>query len=149
MAKLLPFFLTIVVAFSLWGCEKFLTSKKENKAPVQGQEAGQATGNLKKGTVNIAGTYRAQGTNPGGRTKYSGTATLTPDGDKYRVHWEVGTIYDGVGKVEGNIFKVEWGRAGDPVGLVTYTIDSDKVLRGSWYTFKNPNTLGTETLTPQ
>jgi len=100
-------------------------------------------------TVPIEGSYRVQGTNPGGRGAYRGTADIVKAGDSYRVHWRVGTVYDGVGKLSGNTFKVEWGTATEHVGTVTYDVQPDGSLKGTWFVAKNPNDLGTEVLIPK
>lgn len=98
--------------------------------------------------ANIAGTYRVMGTNPGSGSQYQGTATIVKDADKYRIHWNVGTVYDGVGTLKGDTLTVEWGTATSHVGTVTYTLQKDGVLKGTWYDAKDPKTLGTENLTP-
>ena len=99
--------------------------------------------------TNLAGTYWVQGTNPGGRGAYKGVATIVKAGDTYRVHWEVGTVYEGIGKLNGNTFAVEWGTTKENVGTVTYTLQPDGTLKGTWFVAKNPSSLGTEILTPK
>jgi len=98
---------------------------------------------------DISGTYWVQGTNPGGKGSYQGIATVVKTGDAYRVHWEVGTVYQGVGKLKGNTFQVEWGTSKENVGTVTYQLQPDGSLKGTWYVAKNPESLGTETLSPK
>ena len=100
-------------------------------------------------TANIAGTYLVAGTNPGNTGSYKGIATIVKSGDTYRIHWEVGTTYDGIGKLTGNTFSVEWGTAKENVGTVTYTVQPDGSLKGTWFVAKNPSVLGTEILTPK
>lgn len=101
------------------------------------------------GTLNIVGNYFASGTNPGGRGSYRGVVKIEKDGDKYFVFWKIGnSSYGGLGVLEGNQFKVVWGTAKEPTGVVKYTVQQDGTLVGSWYSFKNPNAIGTETLTP-
>lgn len=99
--------------------------------------------------ADISGTYWAAGTNPGGQGQYKGIATIVKAGDVYRVHWEVGTVYDGVGKLIDKTFAVDWGTATSNVGTVTYTLQPDGSLKGTWSTAKNPSLLGTEILTPK
>ena len=99
--------------------------------------------------TNIAGTYWVKGTNPGGKGAYQGIATVIKSGDSYRIHWEVGTIYDGVGKLNGGVLTVEWGNTKENVGTVTYNLQPDGSLKGTWFTARNPTDLGTETLTPK
>jgi len=98
---------------------------------------------------NIAGTYLVSGTNPGNTGNYKGIATIVKSGETYRIHWEVGTTYDGIGKLNGNTFSVEWGTAKENVGTVTYTLQPDGSLKGTWFVAKNPSVLGTELLTPK
>ena len=99
--------------------------------------------------ANIAGAYWVNGTNPGGKGAYKGIATIIKSGDSYRIHWEVGTTYDGVGKLNAGVLKVEWGNATENVGTVTYNVQPDGILKGTWFVAKNPTDLGTETLTPK
>lgn len=102
-------------------------------------------------TSSIVGDYSVRGTNPGGRSNYSGSANITA-GDElntYKIHWRVGTIYDGVGKLEGNSFNVKWGTPTAPVGTVIYTLEPGGILKGVWYTHDKPNLLGSEILTPK
>jgi hypothetical protein len=101
------------------------------------------------GQPSIAGSYWVQGTNPGGKGAYKGIATIVKAGDSYRMHWEVGTIYEGIGKLNGNVFTVEWGTIKENVGTVTYTLQTDGSLKGTWFVAKNPSDLGTETLNPK
>lgn len=101
--------------------------------------------------ASIIGDYSVRGTNPGGRSNYSGSANITA-GDEpntYKIHWRVGTVYDGIGKLEGNTFNVKWGTATAPVGTVIYTLEPGGVLKGVWYTNDKPNLLGSEILTPR
>lgn len=139
MKKTISTGLMVLLACSLLSCD-FLNPNKSKKSSEISSTAK---------TVNISGTYVTQGTNPGGQGRYEGFTTITQEGDKYKVHWEVGTVYDGIGKLDGKVFKVEWGTPGNLVGIVTYTLGPGGVLQGTWYTFKNPKVLGTETLTPQ
>jgi len=97
---------------------------------------------------NLAGTYSVAGTNPGNTGSYTGMATIAKDGEKYKMHWQVGTTYDGVGTLSGNTFTAEWGTDKAHVGTVTYTLQKDGSLKGTWYDARDPKNLGTETLTP-
>lgn len=135
---ILSVLLTLGLVFSLISCENFPFGKKESQEP-----------SAQKSLLKLSGVYKAVGTNPGGAGTYRGTATISREGDWYKIHWEVENVYDGIGQVEGNIFKVKWGRGGKEVGEVNYTINPDGVLRGTWFTYDNPGPLGTETLTPQ
>ncbi len=97
----------------------------------------------------IGGGYLVTGTNPGNTGRYRGIATIVKEGDKYRVHWQVGTSYDGIGSLNGNTLTVEWGTATQHVGTVTYTVQADGTLKGTWFVAKDPKNLGTETLVPR
>jgi len=98
---------------------------------------------------NLAGTYWVAGTNPGGNGSYKGIATIAKSGDRYRIHWEVGTTYDGIGKLNDKVFTVEWGTATENVGTVTYALQPSGSLKGTWFVAKDPGHLGTEVLTPK
>ena len=98
---------------------------------------------------DLSGSYWVQGTNPGGTGTYKGIATIVKSGEVYRIHWEVGTTYDGIGKFQDNTFQVEWGTSKENVGSVTYKLQADGSLKGTWFVAKNPGVLGTETLTPK
>lgn len=139
MKKIISTGLLILLGLSLGSCDFFNPNKSKKSSENSSTAA----------AVNIAGTYVTQGTNPGGQGRYEGFTTITKEGDRYKVHWEVGNVYDGIGKLDGKVFKVEWGTQGNPVGIVTYTPGPGGVWQGTWYTFKNPKVLGTETLTPQ
>lgn len=101
--------------------------------------------------TSLVGDYAVRGTNPGGRSNYNGSANISA-GDEpntYKIHWRVGTIYDGIGKLEGNSLNVKWGTPTAPVGTVIYTLEPGGVLKGVWYTNDRPNALGSEILTPK
>jgi len=98
--------------------------------------------------VKIGGTYSVEGTNPGGKGSYKGSVTITPVGKVYQLDWKVGNIYSGIGIVNGNILSVGWGNLAQAgYGIVTYTIQSNGVLSGTWAMAKGTE-LGSETLTP-
>lgn len=100
---------------------------------------------------SLIGDYQVKGTNPGGRSNYSGSAKISA-GDEpntYKINWRVGTIYEGIGKLEGNSLNVKWGTPTNPVGNVMYTLEPGGILKGVWYTFDKPNSLGSEILTPR
>ncbi len=101
--------------------------------------------------VSLVGDYSVRGTNPGGRSNYKGSVNITAgeEPNAYKIHWQVGTIYEGIGKLEGNSLNVKWGTPTAPVGTVIYTLEPGGVLKGIWYTNKNPNALGSEILTPR
>ncbi len=84
----------------------------------------------------IAGTYVVNGVDPAG-VEYSGTVTITPDGDRFAVQWLVtGAIQQGTGSIVGDHFVVDWtssqpGRDGDvSSGTADYVIADDGTLTG-------------------
>ena len=98
--------------------------------------------------VKIGGVYAVQGTNPGGKGSYTGTVTITSVGKLYQIDWKVGNAYSGVGIRNGNILSVGWGNLAQAgFGVVSYNIQSNGVLSGTWAMVKGSE-LGTETLTP-
>lgn len=97
----------------------------------------------------IGGIYSVYGVNPRGRGSYRGIVTVTKQGDQYLFHWRVGNIYDGIGTLKRNTLSVEWGTAQARVGVVTYTLESNGTLQGTWFMDSDPSGIGRETLTPQ
>jgi hypothetical protein len=73
------------------------------------------------------GSYTIEGTNPGGKGTYSGTATVTKTGETYRVVWVVGgTRYVGTGIGDKNFLAVSYSSSGSS-GLALYGADG-----GNW-----------------
>ena len=132
------------VALILISCNLF-----KSEQPVEIKELAVSPPSESGAVPDLQGTYSVTGTNPGGAGSYTGVATLVREGSQYKIHWEVGNIYDGIGKLEGKVLEVDWGEAGNPKGKVTYTLGPNGVLQGTWYVFEDPNKLGTETLTPK
>lgn len=96
---------------------------------------------------SIGGTYTVEGMNPGGKGEYKGTVTITQQGSIYRLQWNVGNTFSGIGIVQDNVLAVTWvGGAG--AGVVAYTIKSDGSLEGVWASSKDTE-LGKERLKPQ
>lgn len=84
----------------------------------------------------LAGTYVVNGIDPLG-VEYSGTVIIasTTDPGEFTISWLVtGSLQEGVGRLAGDRFTVEWktseGGRGDSVGTATYTVGPDGVLRG-------------------
>ncbi|MDC7787212.1 caspase family protein [Rhodoplanes sp. TEM] len=73
------------------------------------------------------GRYRVAGRNADG-SRYSGSATLRPDGDRIRLSWRVGSGYQGTGRLAGNVLTVDWGGATP----IVYGLGADGILRGLW-----------------
>lgn len=73
------------------------------------------------------GTYRAEGSNPGGQGKYSGTVMVTKTGETYSVVWVVGgTRYVGTGIGNKDFLAVSY-KSGEGTGLALYAADG-----GNW-----------------
>lgn len=78
-----------------------------------------------------AGTYRIEGSNPGGGSAYSGTVTVTRTGETYSVIWVVGgTRYIGTGIGNKEFIAVSY-RSGNDTGLALYGADGGN-WKGIW-----------------
>jgi hypothetical protein len=88
------------------------------------------------------GTYRVEGTNPGGGSGYTGTVTVERTGETYQVVWVVGGVrYTGTGIGDKDFIAVSY-RAGNDSGLALYGQDG-----GNWlglFTVANGRNVGTE-----
>jgi hypothetical protein len=98
--------------------------------------------------ADIEGTYKAAGSNPGGKGQYKGNVIISKSGETYKVVWSVGTAYIGTGIVVGDVLSVAYTDEGKKwFGIVAYKIKSGgKVLEGLW-SGHNGRKLGKETLT--
>ncbi len=78
--------------------------------------------------ADITGGYFAYGRNADG-TAYDGTVQIRANADgTYAVDWTVGTVYSGVGTLNGDVFVVQWGST-DPA---FYIVMPDGDLHGTW-----------------
>ncbi len=78
-----------------------------------------------------SGTYKVNGTNPDGSTKYQGSVTVTKTGDTYKVEWTIGTE-DIVGTAIGNDDVLSVGYAsGTQPGVALFT-SKDGNWGGIW-----------------
>ena len=86
----------------------------------------------------LDGTYRVTGKNPNG-TPYQGEAVITHEDGRYEVTWRIADkqTFCGSGTLKGNVLTINWSG-----GLVTYVVQKDGTLQGSW-----AGGEGTETLT--
>lgn len=76
----------------------------------------------------LAGIYRAVGTNPDG-SQYSGMTSIVAAGPDYEVTWWIGKqIFHGAGHLAGRMLVVEWGDAHP----VIYPLGTGGVLAGEW-----------------
>jgi hypothetical protein len=88
------------------------------------------------------GTYRVEGTNPGGGSGYTGTVTVERTGETYQVIWVVGGVrYTGTGIGDKDFIAVSY-RSGNDTGLALYGEDGGNWL-GLW-TVANGRNVGTE-----
>lgn len=101
----------------------------------------------------IAGTYVVNGVDPVG-VEYSGTVTITPDGEQFAVQWLVtGGIQQGSGSIVGDRFVVDWtssqpGRDGEvSTGTADYVIAADGSLSGERF-IDGVSESGTEEIFP-
>lgn len=87
----------------------------------------------------IAGSYIVDGTNPN-KSKYGGRATIWPEGDSYKMKWQIGSkSYEGKGQLSGKVFTVNWG---EPYPVI-YKVTRNGTLKGTW-----ANGAAREKLTP-
>ena len=93
------------------------------------------------GSVGLAGSYNATGTNPDG-TAYKASITIAAEGSGYKFNWSNGT--SGFGVKQGNTLSVGYG--GSQCSWVAYEIRPNGVLDGIWGSYGSSNT-GTEKAT--
>lgn len=86
------------------------------------------------------GEYSVEGRRDDGQ-EYSGTVTISKEGDDYKLNWKVGeSEYEGDGTFDGNLLTVNWGNSTPMV----YALGDDGSLKGLW-----AGGHGEETLTPE
>jgi hypothetical protein len=99
-------------------------------------------GTLSAFAADPAGTYRVEGSNPGGSGNYSGTVSVTKTGETYQVVWVVGsTRYVGTGIGNKDFLAVSY-KSGDGTGLALYGADG-----GNWtgiWTYAGGNQVAPE-----
>lgn len=95
----------------------------------------------------LAGKYTVTGTNNDGSV-YRGKATVSGSGTQYHVSWLIGTgTSSGDGILTGDTFVVRFQGAVTGTGTVTYRLQPDGRLVGTWRV-DGSSGEGTETLTP-
>lgn len=97
-----------------------------------------------QGTARLAQRYRVKGTN-GDDITYGGTVTVRPEGDRYRMRWDIdGVIYNGTGKLTGNRLVIDGSSEG---GSFRYDlrVAPDGTVSGRW---SGDEGDGTETWSP-
>jgi hypothetical protein len=95
---------------------------------------------------DIAGEYRAKGTNPDNRGSYEANLLVTKRDDVHQFSWDSkGNKYDGVGVTTDNAVAVAYtdGENGKGCGVVLYKINSDGSLDGK-VGYWGVNTMETE-----
>jgi hypothetical protein len=119
-----------------------LTGRWVNAAP--GSRPGRET---LSGPAGLTGSYTVDGATSDG-SPYTGTVTITRDGDRYDVAWAVSTgQYTGVGLRAGDLLIVGYANAGSTAGAVDYRIDGSALV-GRWIR-PGAVTAGTEVLRRQ
>ena len=89
------------------------------------------------------GTYNVSGSNPGGGSTYSGTATVEKTGATYKVTWNVsGTRFVRTGLGDSRFLGVSY-RTGDSTGLALYAPAADDGWEGVW-TYADGTEIGKE-----
>jgi hypothetical protein len=99
--------------------------------------------------ARIGGRYRTQGTNLDG-SPYEGEAEIIASGrDRCRIVWRTGKRSEqrGICMRSGFVFVAAYQFREGAVGIVTYEVQPDGVLKGMW-TIADADGRGTEVLTP-
>ena len=93
--------------------------------------------------IDLVGLYDVSGENPDGSV-YSGSATITADGNEYLIRWDIGTeTIIGNGSWDGERLNVQFEG-----GQATYTRTPNGVLNGVWSLEGVPD-QGSDILTPR
>ncbi len=88
------------------------------------------------------GSYKIEGSNPGGGSNYAGSVTVEKTGETYRVIWVVGgQRYVGTGIGDHNFLAVSY-RSGDNTGLALYGEEGGNWI-GVW-TYAGGRQMGAE-----
>jgi hypothetical protein len=100
-------------------------SADEENAPA---ETAKPEEEAKPETIDLAGVYRVEGTNPNG-SKYRGMVALAQDNDQFNFTWWIGKdVFRGTGHFAGKMLVVNWG---DKTPVI-YTFGDEGVLDGEW-----------------
>ena len=96
----------------------------EEKAPAETAEPEEAAPK----TIDLAGVYRVEGTNPNG-SKYRGMVALAQNNDQFNFTWWIGKdVFRGTGHFAGKMLVVNWG---DKTPVI-YTFGDEGALDGEW-----------------
>jgi hypothetical protein len=111
-------------------------SADEEKAPA---ETAKPEEEAKPETIDLAGVYRVEGTNPNG-SKYRGMVALAQNNDQFNFTWWIGKdVFRGTGHFAGKMLVVNWGDKHP----VIYSFGEGGALDGEW-----ADGSATETLVP-
>jgi hypothetical protein len=97
----------------------------------------------------VGGRYAVEGSNPGGSGTYRGFVQIRgTSGDQCTIRWDIQNTpaSDGFCMRQGDVFVAAY-RLGSAIGLVTYRLENDGVLDGTW-TISGKQGVGKERLTP-
>jgi hypothetical protein len=79
-------------------------------------------------SIDLAGVYRVEGTNPNG-SKYRGMVALAQNDDQFKFTWWIGKdVFRGSGHFAGKMLVVNWG---DKTPVI-YTFGDEGALDGEW-----------------
>ena len=79
-------------------------------------------------SIDLAGVYRVEGTNPNG-SKYRGMVALAQNDDQFKFTWWIGKdVFSGSGHFAGKMLVVNWG---DKTPVI-YTFGDEGALDGEW-----------------
>ena len=96
----------------------------EEKAPAETAEPEEVAPK----TIDLAGVYRVEGTNPNG-SKYRGMVALAQNNDQFNFTWWIGKdVFRGTGHFAGKMLVVNWG---DKTPVI-YTFGDEGALDGEW-----------------
>jgi hypothetical protein len=99
-------------------------SSAQEESPAQTTQSEDATPK----TIDLAGVYRVDGTNPSG-SQYQGMLALLQNHDQFQLTWGIGKdVFHGTGHFAGKMLVVNWGDK-DPV---IYTFGDKGALDGEW-----------------
>lgn len=97
----------------------------------------------------VGGRYAVEGSNPGGSGSYRGFAEIRgTSGGQCSIRWDLQNTpaSDGFCMRQGDVFVAAY-RLGSAIGLVTYRLESNGVLDGTW-AIAGKQGVGRERLTP-
>jgi hypothetical protein len=94
------------------------------------------------------GRYVVTGTNPGGKSTYTGDVVVERTGDTYRVVWDIGSAhYVGTGIGNKDFIAVSYS-SGNQTGIALYADDGNGAWAGVW-TYAGGKQIGTERWEPR